>query len=62
MKINVWSATTRRPRADLASALDLALSFDAWRRLRDDQGLSREVAERVMRRMARALIASTPHS
>ena len=48
--------------ADLASALDLALSFDAWRRLRDDQGLSREVAERVMRRMARALIASTPHS
>ena len=47
---------------DLASALDLALSFDAWRRLRDDQGLSREVAERVMRRMARALIASTPHS
>lgn len=47
--------------ADLASALDLALSFDAWRRLRDDQGLSREVAERVMRRMARALIASTPN-
>ncbi|MDO9433246.1 MAG: TetR/AcrR family transcriptional regulator [Pseudomonadota bacterium] len=46
--------------ADLAEALDLMLSFDAWRRLRDDQGLSRETAERVMRRMAQALIASIP--
>lgn len=45
---------------DLAEALDLALSFDAWRRLRDDQGLSRAAAERVMRRTARALIASIP--
>lgn len=46
---------------ELAEALDLALSFDAWRRLRDDQGLSRAVAERVMRRMAQALIASIPN-
>ena len=48
--------------ADLAEALDLMLSFDAWRRLHDDQGLSRETAERVMRRMAQALIASIPGS
>ncbi|HEY9234122.1 MULTISPECIES: TetR/AcrR family transcriptional regulator [Phenylobacterium] len=41
--------------ADLAEALDLALSFDVWRRLREDQGLSAERAERVMRRIARAL-------
>ncbi|KRB48608.1 hypothetical protein ASE02_18445 [Phenylobacterium sp. Root700] len=47
--------------ADLAAALDLALSFDAWRRLREDQGLSREAAERVMRRMARALVATIPN-
>lgn len=46
---------------DLAAALDLALSFDAWRRLRDDQGLSREAAERVMRRIARALVATIPN-
>lgn len=46
--------------ADLAEALDLALSFDAWRRLREDQGLSCAAAERVMRRTARALIASIP--
>lgn len=45
---------------DLAAALDLALSFDAWRRLREDQGLSREAAERVMRRIARALVATNP--
>lgn len=46
---------------DLAAALDLALSFDAWRRLREDQGLSREAAERVMRRIARALVAAIPN-
>lgn len=43
--------------ADLAEALDVALSFDVWRRLREDQGLSVGQAERVMRRMARALAA-----
>lgn len=46
---------------DLAAALDLALSFDAWRRLRVDQGLSPEAAERVMRRIARALVATIPN-
>jgi AcrR family transcriptional regulator len=45
---------------DLAEALDLALSFEVWRRLRDDQGLSHAAAERVMRRMAQALIAGIP--
>lgn len=43
---------------DLAEALDLTLSFDVWRRLREDQGLSAEQAERIMRRMARAVAAS----
>lgn len=45
---------------DLAEALDLALSFDVWRRLREDQGLSVAQAKRVMRRTARALAASRP--
>ena len=40
---------------DLAEALDLALSFDVWRRLREDQGLDPAQAARVMRRMARAV-------
>lgn len=42
---------------DLVEALDLTLSFDVWRRLRDDQGLAADQAERVVRRMARALVA-----
>lgn len=43
---------------DLAEALDLALSFDVWRRLRHDQGLSVDQATRVMRRTARALASA----
>ena len=42
--------------ADLLEALDLALSFDAWRRLREDQGLSVEAAQRVVAAMARAVV------
>ncbi|CAN7153515.1 hypothetical protein LJR164_000123 [Phenylobacterium sp. LjRoot164] len=42
---------------DLLEALDLALSFDVWRRLREDQGLSVEAAQRVVAAMARAVVA-----
>jgi AcrR family transcriptional regulator len=46
-------------RADrlLIDGLDLALSFESWRRLRYDQNLEPEQAETVMRRLADALIA-----
>lgn len=47
------------PRAgDLVEALDLALSFDVWRRLREDQNLSPADAERVVRQIARAVVAA----
>jgi AcrR family transcriptional regulator len=42
--------------AERVQALDLALSFEAWRRLRTDQGADIAQARAVMRRMARALI------
>lgn len=42
---------------DLMDALDLALSFEAWRRLRTDQGADTVAAARVMRRMALTLLA-----
>jgi len=41
--------------AELVQALDLALSFEAWRRLRTDQGADIAASVGVMRRMARAL-------
>ncbi|MCF8505975.1 MAG: TetR/AcrR family transcriptional regulator [Caulobacter sp.] len=41
---------------DLVNALDLALSFEAWRRLRTDQGADIPAAARIMRRTARALL------
>ncbi|MDQ0464235.1 AcrR family transcriptional regulator [Caulobacter ginsengisoli] len=46
-------------RADtmLVDALDLALSFESWRRLRYDQNLDPAGAEAVMRRLADALVA-----
>lgn len=42
--------------AELVHALDLALSFEAWRRLRTDQHVDIEGAKAVMRRLARALL------
>lgn len=45
-----------RADADLADALDLALSFEAWRRLRTDQGADVATARTVMRRLALALL------
>jgi AcrR family transcriptional regulator len=45
------------PVPDLIEALDLTLSFDVWRRLREDQRLAADDAERVMRAMVRAVVA-----
>ncbi|MDP1736606.1 MAG: TetR/AcrR family transcriptional regulator [Caulobacter sp.] len=49
-------------RADpvLVDALDLTLSFEAWRRLRKDQGADVERAKAVMRLMALTLLGETP--
>lgn len=41
-------------------ALDLALSFDSWRRLRSDQGLSARDARAAVRFAAEALTSSIP--
>lgn len=41
----------------LAAALDAALSFETWRTLRQDQGLSRRKAEEVVRLMVDRLLA-----
>ncbi len=41
-------------------ALDLALSFDSWRRLRSDQGLSARDARAAVRAAAAALTSSEP--
>lgn len=43
-------------RNEMLEALDLALSFEAWRRLRDEQGLSVRQAQEVLRRMVSALV------
>jgi len=42
--------------AELFEALDLTLSFSAWRRLRQDQGLGVGAAEQVIRHAVAALI------
>ncbi len=42
--------------AELVDALELALSFEAWRRLRTDQKADIAAARAVMRRLARALL------
>ena len=46
----------RRAPAVLVDALDLATSFEAWDRLRTEQGLGRERAQAAMERVALALI------
>lgn len=45
--------------AELVQALDLALSFEIWRRLRTDQGADVAQARAVMRRIASALVGDT---
>ena len=46
--------------ADHFEALHAAASFDHWRRLRVDQGLSKARAGRVMSAAARAILAAAP--
>lgn len=46
-----------RKNAELESAFDIAMGFDTWRRLRQDQKLSPEEARAVVRRLVDALIA-----
>ncbi len=45
--------------AELVEALDLALSFETWRRLRTDQGVDIARARAIMRRIATALVGDT---
>ncbi|MEZ5960954.1 MAG: TetR/AcrR family transcriptional regulator [Hyphomonadaceae bacterium] len=47
---------TTLARNEMLEALDLALSFEAWRRLRHEQGLSVRQAQDVLRRMVSALV------
>ncbi|WP_158595821.1 hypothetical protein [Oleomonas cavernae] len=41
----------------LIDAIDLAMSFEAWRRLRQEQGLPVEAAAAVVRKTVQALLA-----
>jgi hypothetical protein len=41
--------------AEKLEALDLALSIEAWRRLRNEQGLSPKAAASVLRKLAKTL-------
>lgn len=52
-----WLPELRRSPADLVDALDLALSFEAWDRLRVEQRLSRERAQAAMEQIVLALVA-----
>jgi AcrR family transcriptional regulator len=46
--------------AALFEALDLALSFDAWQRLRGEQGLTNAQARGIVEGLLRALLGSKP--
>ena len=50
--------TDRASDKQLVAALDVVTGFQAWRRLRQDQGLSAEEAEAVMQFMVDQLIAT----
>jgi AcrR family transcriptional regulator len=52
-----WLPELERAGAELVEAFDLATSFEAWDRLRGDQRLSRERAEKVLERALLALAA-----
>jgi AcrR family transcriptional regulator len=43
-------------KGDMLEALDLSLSFEAWRRLRYEQGLSVKHAQAALRRLVSALV------
>ena len=51
-----WLPELRRAPADLADALELALSFEAWDRLRSEQRLGRERARAALVRTALAIV------
>ena len=53
-----WLPELRGAPADLVEALDLALSFEAWDRLRTDQRLGRERARDALVRTVSALLAA----
>ena len=53
-----WLPELNDAPADLVEAMDLAVSFEAWDRLRTDQGLSLKAAAATMERTALALLAS----
>ena len=53
-----WIPELRDAPSDLVEALDLALSFEAWDRLRTDQRLGRERARDALLRNVLALLAS----
>ena len=52
-----WLPELRRAPADLAEALDLVLSFEAWDRLRSEQRLGRDRARDALLRAALAIAA-----
>ena len=47
--------------ADLVEAVDLATSFDAWDRLRNDRQLNQKVAMAAVERTVSALLRESPH-
>lgn len=51
-----WLPELRRAPTELADALDVALSFEVWDRLRTDQKLGRERAKAVLEQLAAALV------
>jgi AcrR family transcriptional regulator len=52
-----WLPELRHAPAEVAEALDLATSFEAWDRLRSEQRLGRERAQAVLERIVLALVA-----
>jgi AcrR family transcriptional regulator len=53
-----WLPELRRAPADLVEALDLALSFEAWDRLRTDQRLGRDRARDALLRTIFSLLSA----
>ncbi len=56
-----WLPELRRAPADLVEAFDLALSFEAWDRLRTDQRLGRDRARDALLRIVLALLSACDH-
>ena len=52
-----WLPEIRRASTEIADALDLATSFEAWDRLRGEQGLGSARAEKAMEAAVLALVA-----